>query len=124
MFSSEIQKIANDVERIANNMNGESGGGSGSTSGGELVIPMYNIDGQTVTCNMTFSEIEEAIDTGRCVCAIFSHGTIANLAAFSGVMIAFVVTQVSSTYIKQTAIVHDIDNNIIIEMSQYPDEQH
>ena len=34
MFSSEIQKIANDVQRIANNMSGGSSGGSSSGDSG------------------------------------------------------------------------------------------
>ena len=113
MFSSEIQKIANDVQRIANNMNGGS-------SGGGLVIPIYNIeqdaptDDPTVTCNMTFSEIKEAIDAGQCICAVTNDGTIANMKSVTD-MIVFSFMQLGPGAIIQYFIGHDSTDSITFE---------
>ena len=45
MFSSEIQKIANDVERIADNMSSGSGGG-GTSGGGPLTVYIIPYEGE------------------------------------------------------------------------------
>ena len=119
-MSFELEKIANNIERIADNVNG---GGSGSTSGSGLVIPNYNVTGQTITCNMTYSEIKEAIDARRCVCAITNAGQMFNLLGVQANEIAFDVIQLAPNTIQQIIIMHDINNSIDIEIleKQLPD---
>ena len=68
MFSSEIQKIANDVQRIANSMNGESGSGSSSGGGSDVffIESVWDETLETSVLNKTFSEIAEAFQTKIC----------------------------------------------------------
>ena len=129
MFSSEIQKIANDVQKIANNMSGGSGSSGGSSSSNGLVIPIYNMEyhgSLTITCNMTFNEIKEAIDAGQCVCAATNGGPTFTLFGHSASSIVFGWIQIlpAPDRIRQTLITHDIDDSINMEVteSQLPEQ--
>ena len=117
------KNILEALEGISDAISG--GGEGGSASGGGLVIPDYDIIGQPpITCNMTFSEIKEAIDAGRCVYATTNGGPVLNLFGVHADEIAFSGIQLTSNAIVQNLIIHDIENNIVMEVieKQLPDD--
>ncbi len=84
-----------------------------------FVLPIFTQNGQNFTCNMTFTEVKEAIISGGC-CYALQGSSVFLLTLCGNERLVFVQTQVFPTRVASVALIYSSNGSISTETVTYP----